>query len=62
MQVKSIAECSLAFCGTFDLHQDTLFRLKELCFVYFQWLLKTCFTVVFISLASDASLASATVC
>ena len=34
-----------AFCNTLDLHLATICYL-DLCFVFFEWLLKTCFTVL----------------
>ena len=41
MKVESIAECSRAFCNTFDLHQ-AIIGLENL----FEWPLKTGFTVI----------------
>ena len=45
LKVESIAECSLgAFCNTFDLHY-AIIGLENQFRSFFEWLLKTGFTV-----------------
>ena len=46
MEVESIAECKRAFCNTFDLHL-AIICLKNNVGLFFEWPLKTGFTVVY---------------
>ena len=47
IQVESIAECSLgAFCNTFDLHKVIIGHENQFWVVFFEWPLKTGFTVL----------------
>ena len=58
MQIESIAE----ICNSFDLHLATIYHY-HLCFVYFEWPLKTGFTVYqYFVYASSKGICKSSIC